>query len=155
AELWAGEVTSGLLVRGAEIEEREGLVLNWEVSPRAMLGRLQLRTGQLDEARAMLEELQVEATSRGDEFSLRFFRGWLGVVEWMTGRWPRALEHTTAVREANQDRTRATRFAAARILGLLGVDLGLVGLVRATAEEGSRTPATWITPGSASPASAR
>ena len=69
AEMWAGEVTPGLLERGAEIEQRLGLSLELIESPRAMLGRLLTRQGELDRARVILEELEAKAAARGDEFT--------------------------------------------------------------------------------------
>ena len=67
AETWAAEVTPGLLERGVEIEERLGLSLEYYESPRVALGRLLVRSGEIERARAILEELEAEAAARGDE----------------------------------------------------------------------------------------
>ena len=50
AETWAAEITPGLLERGAEIEERLGLVLEYCESPRYPLRRLLMRLGEIDRA---------------------------------------------------------------------------------------------------------
>jgi hypothetical protein len=51
-EMWAGDITPGLLERGAELEERHGLVFDYLASPRFWLARLRMRQGDLDEAQA-------------------------------------------------------------------------------------------------------
>ncbi len=44
-----------------------GLVLEYLESPRVYLARLLMRLGELDRARAILEELEAQAAARGDE----------------------------------------------------------------------------------------
>jgi hypothetical protein len=61
AETWAAEVTPGLLERGAEIEERLGLELEYMESPRVGLARLLFRRGELDRATTILHELELKS----------------------------------------------------------------------------------------------
>ena len=49
AETYHGEITPGLLERGVEIEEQLGLELEWNLSPRYVLGRRLMRTGEPSE----------------------------------------------------------------------------------------------------------
>ena len=100
AEMWAAEVTPGLLERGAEIEERLGLSLEYmrEPAPRSRptahaAGRD--RAGPCD-ARG--------AGGEGDGARRRGHAGclilWsLSMLEWMAGRWQRALDHAAAAHE--------------------------------------------------------
>ena len=53
--------------RGVEIEKSLGLALEYHESPRGALARLQMRRGEIERARASLEELNAEAVARGDE----------------------------------------------------------------------------------------
>ena len=60
----------------------------------------------------------------------------LAMLEWLVGRWPRALEHAAAAAEL----TAQTQYShalmwVARVKALLEADLGLVGEARASAEE--------------------
>src|SRR4249919_415158 len=69
AEAWTGENTPGLLERGAEIEARLGLELQYYDSPRYALSRVLARSGKTDHARVMLENPEAETAARGDDVS--------------------------------------------------------------------------------------
>jgi hypothetical protein len=66
-ETRAADITPGLLERGMEIEERLALRLEYNEGPRASLARRLLGTGELDRARAILEEMQGEEAAWGRE----------------------------------------------------------------------------------------
>jgi ATP/maltotriose-dependent transcriptional regulator MalT len=137
AETWAGEITPGLLERGVEIEERLGLALDYQTSPTVSLSRLMLRQGEIERSRALLEELERKAVARGDE-GTRFLTLWsLSYIEWLAGRWQRALDHAVSGQElGEQSQFTITEFWVGRIRALVETDLGLVEQARAHAEEG-------------------
>jgi DNA-binding CsgD family transcriptional regulator len=135
-EGWAGEGSAGLLEHGAEIEHRLGLILAYNESPRYVLSRLQLRQGETDRARTVLEELEATAAARGDEYSRVQILWSLGLLEWSAGHWPEALDHVTAA----YDLTEQTQFGhsrawVGRVKALIEADLGLVDKSRASARE--------------------
>ena len=101
-EAWAADITPGLLERGVEIEERLGLELDYSVSPRIYLPRLVMRLGEIDRARALLEEVDARAVARGHEYTHMNALWYLALVEWLAGRWQRALEHATAAHEVTE-----------------------------------------------------
>src|SRR5262249_13852505 len=96
AEAWAADVTPGLLERGVEIEERLRLDLAYTESPRVYLPRLLMRRGEIDHARTLLEEVHGRAVARGDEYTHMNALWYLTMLEWLAGRWQRALEHAIA-----------------------------------------------------------
>jgi DNA-binding CsgD family transcriptional regulator len=136
-EMWAGEVTPGLLERGAEIALRERIALDFLTNPRFWLGRLRVRQGRLDEARAMLAELEAESEARGDE-QTRCHTVWYRVIlEWFCGNLQPALDLATEAYEVGEQ----TRFPSnagwnGRIKALLETDLGLVEQARASTQDG-------------------
>jgi DNA-binding CsgD family transcriptional regulator len=136
AETWAGELTPGNLERGVEIEDRHGLTLESLFSPRFALARWLLHVGELDSARAIVEEIDGRAAERGDESS-RVHNGWiLGILEWLAGRWQLALEHTATRWElAEQIQNPHSRAWVGRAKGLIEIDLGLAAQARATIDE--------------------
>jgi ATP/maltotriose-dependent transcriptional regulator MalT len=133
-ESYACEITPGMLERGVEIEDRLGLDLHYGQSPRHALARLQMRMGEVDRARAMLEELEARAAARGDEDSRVMVLWPLSMLEWLAGRWQRSLEHTRAAYELGAEHTHG-RVWAGRMKTLIEADLGLVDQARASAEE--------------------
>jgi ATP/maltotriose-dependent transcriptional regulator MalT len=143
AEMWAAEVTPGLLERGVEIEEKLGLALSMRESPRLYLARLLMRRGELDRARALLEELEAGATARGDEDTRRETFWYLCVLEWLAGRWRRALDHATAAYDLTELMQEHTGFTG-RWKALVEADLGLVEQARASAEEGLAQAQTFL-----------
>ena len=136
AEAWAGETTSGLLARGVEIERRLGLQHTYFDSARYSLSRQLVQSGDTAGARAVLEELEREAAARGDEASRTQFISWLSVVEWLDGRWRRALDHVNAASElARQTQYAHARIWVGRAKALVETDLGLADAARASVEE--------------------
>jgi DNA-binding CsgD family transcriptional regulator len=137
AETYTTEITQGLLERGVEMEDRLELELEHQNSPRFHLGRLLLRLGEVDRARAMLEQAEAAASARGDEINRMVGLWYLSILEWFAGRWQRALDYALAAREAGEQ----TQFPhtpgwVGRVQALVDVDLGLVEQARAAAEEG-------------------
>ncbi len=136
AETWAGVITPGLLERGAEVEERLGLELEFVESPRVWLGRQLMRLGEIDRPRAIFEELEAKAAARGDEGTRTLLLWYLSLVEWYAGRWQRALELAAAGDELGDQTQFAHNYAwVGRVRGLVEADLGLVEEARASAEE--------------------
>ncbi len=137
AETWTADVTSGLLERGVEIEERLDLELEYMESPRASFGRLLIRLGELDMARTIFRELEAKAAARGDEVTRGDILWRLAIVEWLAGRWPQALELVAAGLEITEQ-TQDTNWRAfvGRVQAMLEVDLGLVDEARASVQVG-------------------
>jgi DNA-binding CsgD family transcriptional regulator len=133
AEMWAGEITPGLLERGAEIEQRLGLVLDYLESPRVSLARLLIRLAEIERARAIFEDVRATAAARGDEGTLAQALWHLTTLAWLAGSWERAFEHAAAAHELQSTLNRAW---VGRVKALLEADMGLVEQARASAEEG-------------------
>jgi DNA-binding CsgD family transcriptional regulator len=133
-EAWATEITPGLLERGAEIEERLGLVLEFNDSPRSMLVRHLIRLGETDRARSMLEELEAQATARGHEYTRELVMWYLSVLEWLSGHWEQALDYAAAASELGAHP--ATPMWAGRVKALIEADLGLIDEAQASAQAG-------------------
>ena len=143
-EMYAAEVTPGLLERGVEIEERLDLQLEYVQSPRAFFARLLMRQGELDRARAILDELEAKAAARGDEETRILLLWHLGSLEWLAGRWARALEHASSAQELGEQTQFFHRLGwAARVKAVLEADLGRVEEARASAEAGCEFAATY------------
>jgi DNA-binding CsgD family transcriptional regulator len=136
AESWAAEITPGLLERGAEIEERSRLVLDYHESPRAMLARLLMRLGDIDLARSLLEEREREAAARGHEVTRMVVIWYLSLLEWIAGRWQLALDHATTAQELAEQMHQTQGGWQGRVQALVEADLGLVDEARASAEDG-------------------
>ena len=136
AEMYAGEITPGLLERGVAIEERLALPLDYFDSPRCALARQLMHLGELDRPRGILDELQATARARGDEGTRAMALWRLSVLEWLAGRWQVALDHSlTAYELAEQTQHAHARVWAGRAKALVEADLGLVDDARATIEE--------------------
>ena len=137
AENYYGEVTPGLLERGLEIEETQRLELEWHYSPRYVLAQRLGRLGEIDGARSLYEDVETHATARGDEIT-RVMALWpLSVLEWLAGRWSRALEHALSAYElTEQTQHPHARQWVGRAKALVEADLGLVDEARASADEG-------------------
>jgi DNA-binding CsgD family transcriptional regulator len=134
AEMWAVEVTPGLLERGAELEERLALPLDYRTSPRFHLVRLLMRQGDIDRSRALSEELEATAAMRGDEMTRMPILWHLSTLEWLAGRWQRALDYAAEAHELSQQILHTGW--TGRVKALVEADLGLVEQARASAEEG-------------------
>src|SRR5262249_10601523 len=133
--LQAAEVTPGLLERGAEIEEKLGFELEYHNSPRVSLARLLIQRGELDDARAIFEEVATSMATRGDEGRGQIL--WeLSFLEWLAGRWQSALEHITVAQAlAEQTQGPAYRAINGRHKALIEADLGFTDAARATVNE--------------------
>jgi DNA-binding CsgD family transcriptional regulator len=136
-EQWAGEVTPGLLERGVEIEERLGLRLKHDESPRFVLARLLVKLGELEPARRIYEELGDVAATRGDERTRAACLWFLGLAEWLAGRWQLALQHSNAAAELTEQ-TQNPNFApwVGHVKALVEGDLGRVEQARASSAAG-------------------
>jgi ATP/maltotriose-dependent transcriptional regulator MalT len=136
AEAWAGEITPGLIERGAEVEERAGLVLGFDESPRYGLAHVLLRLGELDRARAILEETEANAAAHGNEGTRVVVVWTLSLLEWFAGRLRQALDHALTAHElTEQTRLPFARAWVGRAKALVEADLGLVDEARASAGE--------------------
>ncbi len=136
AENYQAEITPGLLERGLELEKRLGLQLEWNLSPRYALARRLIRLGETDRTRAILEEMETQALERGDESSRAMILWPLSMLEWLAGRWQRALEHSAAAYElTEQTQHPHARFSVGRVKALIEADLGLVEEARNSADE--------------------
>jgi DNA-binding CsgD family transcriptional regulator len=132
AESWAGDITPGLVERGAEIEERLGLSLDWRESPSLYVPRLLMRQGDIERSRALLEELEATAAARGHETTRMLTLWYLSMLEWLAGRWQLALDHSSAALELGEG---SAQFGwAGRVKGLVETDLGFVEQARTSAE---------------------
>jgi DNA-binding CsgD family transcriptional regulator len=136
-EQWAGETTPGLLERGVAIEEKRGLALRHQESPRFVLGRLLLKRGELDSVRGILEALGAVATARGDEQTRAACLWCLSLVEWLAGRWQQALGHADAAAELTEQ-TQNPNLApwVGHAKALVESDLGMVEEARASVASG-------------------
>ena len=101
-EMWAGEVTPGLLERGAELVLREGIPRDYWTDPRFWLARLRVRQGKLDEARAMLAALEDDSAARGDEQARIDILWYRSIIEWFVGNLHQALELATDAYEVGE-----------------------------------------------------
>ena len=135
-ENYRAEVTPGLLERGVEMEEELGLELEWNYSPSYVLARRLVRHGETEQARAILELLETKAASRGDEITRVMVLWPLSALEWLAGRWTRALEHATAAHELTEQTQHSHAHNwVGRAKALLEADLGLVDDARASVDE--------------------
>ena len=138
AELYDAEPTSGLDERGVEIERSAALALEYLNSPRCALARRLMRTGDVDTARALLEEVNVEAVARGDERSRGQVLWLLTQLEWLAGRWTIALGRATEAVATNEQVQEAHGLPLmGRHVALLQADLGLVDDARTLAAASS------------------
>jgi DNA-binding CsgD family transcriptional regulator len=136
-EAYAAEVTPGLLERGAEIEDRHGLVLEYTNSPLYALTRLRMRLGEIDRPRMALQSLEAQAAARGDEHSRVMMLWTLAMLEWTAGGWEQALRHCRAAHELTEQTQYPHALAwVGRVKALVEADLGLVEEARASIAEG-------------------
>jgi DNA-binding CsgD family transcriptional regulator len=136
-EMWAGEVTPGLLERGAALALSEGLPPDYWTNPRFWLARLRIRQGRLEEARAMFAVLEDETVARGDEQTRTHVLWYRSILEWFAGNWQFALELASeACGLGEQMRFASNGGWKGRVKALIEADLGLVKEARASAAEG-------------------
>jgi DNA-binding CsgD family transcriptional regulator len=130
-----GGFTPGLLERGAEIEKRLPRPLEHYQSPRDVLARRLARWGGLEQARAILEELEAAATARGDEGSSAFLQWRLATLEWLAGRWQRALTHAVLAQELSRHSGKVTCAWSQCQRVMIESDLGLTDEARLSLED--------------------
>jgi DNA-binding CsgD family transcriptional regulator len=87
AELWALDITPGLLERGVELEHELGEPLEFHESPVIALARRLICASDLDRARPLLETAAARAGDRGDERTRGHVLFHLVMLEWFAGRW--------------------------------------------------------------------
>jgi DNA-binding CsgD family transcriptional regulator len=103
SELWALDITPGLVERGVELEAELGAPVEFHESPTIALARRLICESDLDRARPLLETAVVHAAERGDERTRGHVLFHLVMLEWFAGRWDRALMHAeTAMELAGQ-----------------------------------------------------
>ena len=132
AEGRAGDFTPGLVERGLEIEQRLALELQYNESPSVSLSRRLAGQGDLDRARALLEEIGTKAAARGDERLRAQAHAARARIEWFAGNWQLALDLATQAHELH-DRIQHEVGNAVRLKALAEADLGLVEQARASA----------------------
>ena len=133
AEGRAGDPTPGLVERGVEIEQRLALQLQYHESPSVSLSRRLAGQGDLDRARALLEEIETKAATRGDERLRAQAHGARSRIEWFAGNWQLALDLAIKAHELH-DRIQHDVGQHVRLRALAEADLGLVEQARASAE---------------------
>ena len=102
-------------------------------SPRRALARQQMRMGEVEQARALLEELASEASARGGREHPRVLLWVLVLVEWLEGDGPEALDLAgEAAVAGEQSQAVDHRWLIVR-KALVEADLGLVDDARASA----------------------
>ena len=99
AELWALEITPGLVERGVELEQGLSTELEFHESPSIALARRLISLHELDRAGPLLEAAASRAADRGDEGTRGHALFHLVMLEWFSGRWDRAREHAASALE--------------------------------------------------------
>jgi len=137
AETYAADVTPGLVERGVEIEQRLETGLGHLDSPRFILARRLLLSGEVGRADATLAKLEADAVARGDDYSqnlVLWHRSW---THWAAGRLRRALEFADRAQELGGQIQKWHEPAwVGRIRALVEADLGLADEARASARQG-------------------
>lgn len=95
-ELWALDITPGLLERGVALERKLGAPLEFHESPAIALARRLICESDLDHARPLLDAAAGRAADSGDERTRGHVLFHLMMLEWFAGRWQRALAHAGA-----------------------------------------------------------
>ena len=135
-EMWASEMTPGLLERGAELALRESLPLDYWTNPRFWLARLRLRQGRLEEAREMFAALEGETVARGDEQTRAHILWYQSILEWLGGDWQLALERAREGCDLGDQMQFANNGGwKGRVKALIETDLGLTEQARASLDE--------------------
>jgi DNA-binding CsgD family transcriptional regulator len=136
-EMWALEITPGLLERGVAIEDSLERPLLFHDSPRLMLSLQLITQDELDRARDLLETLERDALARGDEHA----RAWAVLQriyrDWHAGQWKSALENAAVALEL-AEQMGEVQYAgmACAFTAWVQADAGLVEQARATAQRG-------------------
>src|SRR6266540_2759659 len=127
-------VTPGLLERGLTVEARltAGSHFTYWNSPTAMLAHRLTVRDDLERARAILERKEAELTSDWIRNSVLLD---LALLEWLSGRWHRALEHGTEALELAEQVHGLGRVRALQEVALVEAHLGRVDNAQAQAAE--------------------
>jgi len=99
AELWALDITPGLVERGVELEAALDTPLEFHESPTIALARRLICTSELDRARPLLEAATGRAADSGDERTRGHVLFHLMMLEWFAGQWDDALVRADAALE--------------------------------------------------------
>jgi ATP/maltotriose-dependent transcriptional regulator MalT len=135
ADTYAAETAVGLLERGVEIEDRSDLALEYYESPSAVLAWRQMRLGDVDRARELLQRLNARAMARGDESSRAQLLWSLAMAGWVSGRWVEARAHLDEASElSEQTHASYAPGMSGRVKGLIEVDFGRAEEARSSAE---------------------
>jgi DNA-binding CsgD family transcriptional regulator len=136
AELWALEITPGLVERGVELEAGLGTDLEFHESPSIALARRLISLHELDLARPLLEAAVSRAADRGDEGTRGHVLFHQVMLEWFSGRWEQALVHADAAIElAEQLGDEQLRGMVLHARALVDAHRGDVEAARAAATE--------------------
>jgi DNA-binding CsgD family transcriptional regulator len=136
AELWALEITPGLVERGVELEQGLGMELEFHESPSIALARRLICVSELDRARPLLEAAASRAADRGDEGTRGHVLFHLIMLEWFAGRWKQAIVQADAAMElAEQLADDQFRGMVLHARALVDAHLGDVDAARAAATE--------------------
>ena len=126
-------ITPGLLERGLELEARltaASRATYWD-SPEAMFGHRLIFRDELDRARVILEAKEARTTSNAARVSAHLH---LSTLEWLSGRWGRALDHgREALELAEQAHDDPAQGRALQAAALVEAHLGRVNDARANA----------------------
>jgi DNA-binding CsgD family transcriptional regulator len=135
-EMWALEMTPGLLERGVEIEQHLQRPLLFHDSPGFIFALRLALHDELDRAREMLDAVEQDATARGDEHTRQWAVLLLIQLDWYAGFWRRALDRAVAgIELAEQTQELQYRGMIGHNKALVEVDLGLVDEARASVED--------------------
>jgi DNA-binding CsgD family transcriptional regulator len=136
AETWTLQVTSGLLERGVEIEQRLSRALEFHESPRITLARRLMCLADFDAARPLLAMAEEHAKAGGDEGTRAHVLFHRFQVEWFSGHWGEADRLATAALElAAQLRDEQYRGIALYARALLDAHLGRAEAAQSAATE--------------------
>jgi tetratricopeptide (TPR) repeat protein len=136
AETWTLQITSGLLERGVEIEQRLPHTLEFHESPRITLARRLMCLADFDAARPLLAGAEEHAKQKGDEGTRAHVLFHRFQVEWFSGHWGKAdLLATAGLELAEQLRDEQYRAIALYARSLLDAHLGRVEAARSAATE--------------------
>jgi DNA-binding CsgD family transcriptional regulator len=138
-EMLAGELTPGLLERGADIEAGLDEPLLFIQSSSFMLAVHMMSSDRLDRARSMFEEFIQSAVAHGDEHTRQWAVLQLITINGWAGRFARALEYAAEARAiSEQTHEIQYRGMVESYAALIEADTGLLEQARRSGEEGLR-----------------
>jgi DNA-binding CsgD family transcriptional regulator len=136
-EMWALEITPGLLERGVAVENTLERPLLFHDSPRLMLSIQLTLQDELDRARDLFRTLERDALARGDEHARAWAVLQMIYSDWHAGQWRSALEHAAVALEL-AEQTGEVQYGgmACAFTAWVQADAGLLEQARATAQRG-------------------